>query len=863
MVTYLILLFILQSTETRRAVPKIEIESQKITLSNRPRLGETVKVVYEVIPKKSKKNLKVIFYGFRGVKPISKDTIYHFNAVKGIRRKFSIDVEYISTPAIIGVKVEGAYSRISLTRYLLSSETGEYGTMREVQFNPPVEYRFNPKLRKFEFTVFNFRDDRWHKNRAIIDTIRNISPEITDSLALVLYADIPKVTYPQEITSWSDKAAYLLKQGWRKYNNDVDRESFLHQLKEENQIKNEENLRKLVREQQTIKRAKFLKWLMSWLIPVIILLVVLLVLLIIRGKVKRKAITSKQFDKLIVYAIYVIAISTAVYFAWPYLHVKGHSTQVWITKVRLRQKMRRVPYEIKRSNLLKDFSSYKLISENVFGTRSGFGADFTYLDKNSSEIGIEYYFTVKVWPTADGYQIRKPNYPPIKAIEQFEKNERVFSFLSKNEVKRAQLHFTDSLFSVTVSDTVVKDSIKIPLQLGYDGKSDAVLEYTVLSDFEDNHFPEIKTLNNLCNSWEYLVKSNTYIKGTWNGNMNRWHLTTFLEGGGNDTLHFSVSPENHFKYWWGPSPGIVELPDSIINQIYSEFSKAGLPPGYAREHIEVVSTRAIRQPNYFAYDQKDKVVVEAIFKWITGCAWVDEMNNGEGLQFAVVYEYFADSLKLGRMLAKSGVPSVPRHRTTQITPQYYCLRTIKQIIPKKTAWKELFNELPDEGKFNKIYLNLNIPKVPEDLAHFIILVGKYTIENNRNLFDIMVDLETGKTLRAEQLWHWREPKYEKYIVRPATPVGFKSVYEKPHVRLTWNRNLESGISGYRILRRQKLDPYPFSDWRILIDKHSVIDTVHIDSVIKPNRLYEYKVNAHNALGVTSKYSDIVQISIKP
>lgn len=742
MITCLILLFILQKTETTRFVSPVEIKYQKITLSNRPKLGETVTVVYEVVPKNSKKNLKVVFCSFKGIRLISKDTIYHYNAVKGISGKFSIDAEYISTPAILCVQVEGVYRRTSITRYLMSNKTGEYGTKKEIQFNPPLEYHFNPRSRKFEFLVVNFEDDRWHKNRAIIDTIRNIAPEITDSLALVLYSDIPKVTYPETITAWSAKAAYLLEQGWHRYTDTIDRETFLFQLKEKNQIREEENVRRLAREQQIDRRAKFLLWLVSWLVPVVVLLGVLLVLLIMRARAKKKIVTPKRIDKFIVYAIYIVTICIAVYFAWPYLHVNGEAIRAWKTKMRNQQEMRRVMYEIKRLNLLQDFRSYKLVSQNFFQTRSGLGVNFTYLDKNSSRMGVEYFFTVHVSPTTMGYQTEKLHYPPMSAIDKFEKNKRALSFMSKYKVKHAQLHFIDSLFTVTINDTIIKNNAKIPLQLKYNGKEDLVTAYSLPSDFEEDSFPEIERLTSLCNMWGYRLKHSASINGTWLSNINRWHLTAFMEGSGNDTLHLLVFSDQLFKHWWGPAPRGVKLPDFIINQIYLEFTKAGLPPEYSRNHIEVISTSALRKPDYFAHNRKDVVIAYVVFKWITGVDWLDELNNSKGAQFKIYYEYFADSLRPGRII-----------RTPEKTVERNLyLRPIRQIISQNEARDRLFKYLPEEEKFCHISIELNIYKELSEYGDFIYLIGQYMSSTDYPL-EIKVDLETGTVIENQPLPH--------------------------------------------------------------------------------------------------------------
>jgi hypothetical protein len=255
-------------------------------------------------------------------------------------------------------------------------------------------------------------------------------------------------------------------------------------------------------------------------------------------------------------------------------------------------------------------------------------------------------------------------------------------------------------------------------------------------------------LSKLCRRWGYRIRDDTYIKRISRGSEKNPHLVALIEGAGNDTLHIWFSGENNFNYWWSPAPKILQTPQSIINQIYKEFSKAGLPSKYARDNVKIVSSRAIRSPEYFSYDEKDRVIVEAIFKWTTGYDWVDEMNNGEGAEFSVIYEYFADSLELGRALGKPGTRAIQRG-WVEITPRYYRLRPIKQLISKQKAWRKLFNALINEEKFSKIYIKFNIPEAPNDPNHFILLAGAY------GPHEIWVDLETAEVFNPlrSQDWH--------------------------------------------------------------------------------------------------------------
>lgn len=767
MIVSFILLFVLQTPSTATTRPVVEIESHKLSLRNKPQLGSQVTAVYEVTPRISKKDLTVVFYGFRGVKPVNKNTVFHFDAKKGIPRKFTIDVEYFSTPATFWAGIRGAYNPLAVTRYLINAQTGEYGTMKEIQFQTPIEYRFNPHSLKFEQDVFHFENERWNKNREIIDTITTIAPKLSDSLALLLYSEIHNMIYPEGISKWPEKVRYLVEQGWQGYTKEVDRQEFLMKLKAENEAAeaaNEEKRKKLELEAQAGQRSRTVKWLLSWLIPTILLSFLLIGLLAVRARRRSKAVTSKQFDKIITYSIYVTVIGFAVYLAWPYLGLKSQAPRK-ISKIYLKQNRkvedRKILSDIKETGLLENFNDFGLVSKSTFTTKAGIGADFVYKDNKHSAFGVEYFFTVKVWPTSEGNTIRQPVYSPITAIQKFEQNNRVTSFLTRNEVKKAQLNFADSLFSVTVNDSVIRYGVTIPFLLEYDGRKDIITTFIVPADFEDESFPEIKMLSKICASWGHRIRKDFYIKGVRRFQNDQPHLKTVVENSGSDTLHLWFYSEkcDNYTYYWDPVPNAVEPPQPIIDLIYSEFSKAGLQIEYAKKYIKAISSRAFRKPDYFSYDEKDRAIVEATFKWITGADWVDNMNNNEGARFTVVYEYFSNSLKLGRALGKPETKGIQRV-WKQIAPRYYRLRPIKQIISNKEARRRLFETLPDGVGFNTIYVKLNIPEAPADCNNFICLVGNYTPQGADYSFDVMVDLETGEVLEAKLSRGWRWTEYE-------------------------------------------------------------------------------------------------------
>jgi len=722
------------STATTRPVtgpPLIGVESQRITLSKRPRLGEKVTAIYELIPVNSKNDLKVIFTKFLGIKPVSKDTIFCFDAENGKLRTFSIDLEYFATPATFKVRVCNHTQdiRIFLIRHLLNAKTGEYGSMKELQYNPPLEYRFNPRAKKFAQEVLNFEEGRWYKNRGIIDTIKTYAPDISDSLALVLYADISKITYLHDNRRWSEKAEYLLKQGWLTYIDKTEREKFLKQLRTRDENIHEKRRQELLK----IEKMRQRTFILSWLIPVILLALLLVVLLMVRGRKQGKTVTSKWFDRIITYTIYVFLVGIALYFAWPYLGIKRKPVD------KRRQEADKTLSEIEQQDVLKELKEFTLVSKEPCSYRAGFGGIFHYKDVKHSRLGMEYYFSIFVRPSDKGFLVQMPSYAPGKAIKEFEANKRILSFAKNFKIVKASLKLIDKSFIVTLYDTIEKNGVKYPISLEYDGSSNLITKYVVPSDFQNPAFPEIERFKDFCERAGYPVLHGKSIVSTYRGYPNHPGLATVLKGTGNDTLWvwFFSEKSDDFTYCWIPVPSVVTPPHAIIDQVYSTFEKAGLDSEYIENHIKLVSAKGLRQPNYFI-SQGDKVILEAAFKWETRYDWIDGMNNGKGVQFNVSYEYYADSQRLGKRL---GGPA---------TQQY--LRPIRQLISRKEAREKLFSSLPEELQFNAITVGLNFHRQPNDLDDFIYLVGKYrTPTSLHHALSIKVNLETGEVLGPHYL----------------------------------------------------------------------------------------------------------------
>lgn len=79
------------------------------------------------------------------------------------------------------------------------------------------------------------------------------------------------------------------------------------------------------------------------------------------------------------------------------------------------------------------------------------------------------------------------------------------------------------------------------------------------------------------------------------------------------------------------------------------------------------------------------------------------------------------------------------------------------------------------------------------------------------------------------------------------------------VRLYWRKNREPDLVGYRIFRRCR--PYepdsdlPWTNWVLLVEKYSPVDTTHLDKTVKNQYEYEYKITAFDSLGLESEFSN--------
>jgi hypothetical protein len=744
MIYFLLLLLISPSKMIIRKPFALEVKDKSIKLSKMPVRGDTAKVTFGFVPKETKKGLKVIFYGFNNTKPVT-DTVFHYNAQEGEKISFSIDVIYFSTPAVIRVKITNSETRpngLSIYRYLLDAKTGKYGTKKDVQFTRPLEYRFNSKKRQFEHEVVHLKPERWRKNRAIIDSIKEMEGEISDSMALVLYSEIPKVEYPKTIRKWGEKAQYLLREGWRPEMDEEERNALFAQLTQRIQEKERQETRK---RQWQRKKTEFLRYLKIH-IPAIVLIVVLFFLFMLRKRIFPRAYTSTKFNIFVRYLIYASIVGIAIFCIYGYLF-RGERIErrKKLEKVaKIEKKNQKILEKILQSEELNRYRDYPMVYKLVVSTKYGKGAIFRYKDAIHSGMNIDYHFLVRVYPNKEGkYRLVHSDYDQDKIITNFEKNEQVKAFITKLNIKKVNLQWNGDLLQAGIKDTIEKGDKEYPINFQFDFRKDMLTKFSVPAYFTDIHFPEIDTLKKRCKNAGYPVQNDKCIKyeyqySGYGRHRKRKRFSTLVNGGGSDTLWmwFACDKPEDIGYKWIPVPSRVKPPDKIIEQVYGKLKDAGLPYDYISSHLKIVSSKGRRTPDYFK-GIGDRVVLDAEIKWNTGYELVDASNAGKGIRLFVSYEYFSDENKLGDVLAKPVCRGKGRWKN-KIQKRYF-LKPIKNLISEDEAREKLFSTTPQGNSFSSIYIEVNIPEEKEKLKNFIYLVGTLKIS-------IKVNLETGEIL---------------------------------------------------------------------------------------------------------------------
>ena len=737
---YIALLFLIFPSKAR--IPfVIDVESKCVTLSRKPVMGDTVTAVFQVIPKETKENLKVIFFGFEGTKPVTTDTVFLYNAQKGEKGSFSVDIVYLSSPAIFKAKITNSRGRpngLGVYRYLMDVKTKQYGNRRDIQIHRPIEYRFNTEKRYFEREIFRFENDRWTRNRNIIDSIQKIDEGIPDSLALVLYADIPKAIYPKRINEWLEKAKHLLQEGWSGDLNESDRNKFFTKL---NQKILEEEQRVSREKQSQRNKDKFL-WFLYWHIPAMGLIAVLICLLRLRKRVSLRSITPTIFDKFVKYSIYLFVIGAAICFAYPYL-LRDNGMHRKREVRRIKKENREIVEKIENLDILKSFQDYTMAGKCPIGTKYGTGACFKYKDTTNSKLNVVYHFFVKVYPTKEGaYKISDSDYDLEEIIGGFEKNAQVEAFVTKLHIEKVNLERRGDRLLVSINDTIVKGNEKYPINLQFDNRSGIITNFSVPAYFTDFLFPELDILRRRCQYAGYPIRHDKCIKYKYYGKSKQHEgYAALVNNGGSDTLWmwFSCDKPEDIGYKWIPVPRMEPPPAAIIEHLYYEFEKAGLPYAYLKDHLQIISSLGMRKPDYFK-GEGDKAILQAQIKWKTGYEWVDECNNGKGVRFVVSYEYFGKSEQLGRCLGKPGKRKVGKWKN--INQKRFYLKPITQLISENEAREKLYSFLPENRVFSSIFVEIRIPERKDELDNFVYLVGNYSPSQGKGAI-IKVNLETG------------------------------------------------------------------------------------------------------------------------
>ncbi|HUU86667.1 MAG TPA: carboxypeptidase regulatory-like domain-containing protein [Candidatus Glassbacteria bacterium] len=741
----------------------LEVKDKSIKLSEMPVRGDTIKVTFGFVPKETKKGLRVIFYEFSNTRPVT-DTVFYYNAQEGKKISFSIDVIYFSTPAIIRVKITNSKGRpngLSIYRYLLDAKTGQYGTRKDVQFTRPLEYCFNTKKGGFEYEIVHLKPERWRKNRAIIDSIQEMEGGISDSMALVLYSEIPKIEYPKTIIKWKEKAQYLLREGWKPQMDEEERNAFLARLSQKIQEKERQETRG---KQWNHNKVQFLCFLRMY-IPAMVLIAVLILLFMLRKRIFPRAYTSTKFNIFVRYLIYALILGIAIFCIYGYLfRDKRIERRKKLEKVeKIEKENQKILEKILQVEELSRYSDYPMVYKSVVGSKYGTGAIFRYKDTIHSGMNIDYHFLVRVYPGKDSvYRIVHPDYDLDKIITNFEKDEQVKAFINKLHIKKLNLQRRGALLLATTKDTIIKGNSEYPINFQYNFEKGLVTGFSIPAYFTDAHFPEIDTLKKRCRNAGYPAQNDKCIKyeyqySSYGRPRKRKRFSALVKGGGSDTLRmwFAYNKPKDIGYKWIPVPKRVTPPDKIIEQVYGELKDAGLPYDYIRNHLKIVSSTGRRTPDYFK-GIGDRVVLDTEIKWNTGYEWVDASNKGKGIRLFVSYEYFSDENKLGNVLAKPGCRGKGRWKN-KIQKRYF-LKPITNLIPENEAREKLFSTLPQGNSFSSIYIGVNIPEEKEKLKNFIYLVGTYYPRGYRYLkISIKVNLETGEILLPSNFFLGKEP----------------------------------------------------------------------------------------------------------
>ena len=145
----------LQNSSTAKSGKETVSIPAKITLrlSNEPRLGETVDLIFTITPSEDVPEMSVDFDMLKGVELAGGEKVTKSSAKKNETKEFVIKVKFISPPVALGVKAKGTAKSAEgkrlplnrggiLRRYIIDEKTKQFGSLGQKLERMP-EYRYD------------------------------------------------------------------------------------------------------------------------------------------------------------------------------------------------------------------------------------------------------------------------------------------------------------------------------------------------------------------------------------------------------------------------------------------------------------------------------------------------------------------------------------------------------------------------------------------------------------------------------------------------------------------------------------------------------------------------------------------------
>jgi hypothetical protein len=182
------------TSKTSASVPA----QSSVRLSEVPRIGDTVSVIYTIRPSESVTEMRVSFDKLVGVEVVSGDTIIHSSAKKNEEKTFAIHVKFVSSPVDLGIWTTGRAvtengqslplrTGIRMKRLVIvDEETGQFGTQADYRA-PRPEYQYDPMTGRLTGDI---GPTQAQYNRRRIDDLKERDPTLTDWDALYVLHDL-------------------------------------------------------------------------------------------------------------------------------------------------------------------------------------------------------------------------------------------------------------------------------------------------------------------------------------------------------------------------------------------------------------------------------------------------------------------------------------------------------------------------------------------------------------------------------------------------------------------------------------------------------------------------------------------------